>query len=717
MADDEIPSEVEKNIEESLGPTKPRGKKKYEATYKMVGSSKIPVSKATGSLWKSRRDAGIKYVDCLVTAWDEAIRYYNNDQMDHREAGGRNTTGNRSGNQFLNDNLTETENIVFANTTTMVPALYSRNPQVEVTTEIEDKKKLAVACERLVNVLLRKKTAPGVNLKPKAKRAVVTALLTNRAYVKVGWTKREDSSEEAYTTLAELSKELQKAKTSRDIEVAEGKISAFEQAVDILQPAGPSIEFRLPTAVVLDHNCKEIDGSDASWMMDYDFLPTSYITAVYGKEVKDSDEFKSIFQPTHTMKLNVTNDENEEAGDFSLFAEDQTYKQAGFADQESYEKAKLTKVWYVWDKITRRVYMFNDADWKWPIWVWDDPLGLDRFFPYHVLTFFESPVGTLTKGEVTYYLDQQDAINEINDEERRWRAWIRRNVFYNKNVINKEDVEAVLKGNDGTARGLDLPLEFDGRGSVWTIPPPSAAFKELFNKEDKYRAIDRISTVQEVLRGEQFKTNTTNDAVQANVSAANMRLDEKSDAIEDWIGDIGWSILQMCLQFMDKETVVELIGPAAGDAWEQMTAEDLRRTFNVTVVGGSTKKPTSQAKKQEALELGQVLGQFVNAAPEVVLRIMLEVMQEAFDEVVIQDDDWDKIKDAIANRAAGQSAPQQGGAPANPAPNGGGRPVAQGQPTQGQPQADPIQQLLSILPEELKIQIVQVLKQRQQPTA
>ena len=197
-----------------------------------------------------------------------------------------------------------------------------------------------------------------------------------------------------------------------------------------------------------------------------------------------------------------------------------------------------------------------------------------------------------------------------------------------------------------------------------------------------------------------------------------MRLDEKSDAIEDWIGDIGWSILQMCLQFMDNETVVALIGPNAGEAWEQMTADELRRTFSVTVVGGSTKKPTSQAKKQEALELGQVLGQFVNAAPEVVLRIMLEVMQEAFDEVVIQDDDWDKIKDAIAQRAAGQSAPQPGAVPANPAPNGGGRPVAQGQPQQGQPQqADPIQQLLSILPEELKMQIVQVLKQRQQPTA
>ena len=44
--------------------------------------------------------------------------------------------------------------------------------------------------------------------------------------------------------------------------------------------------------------------------------------------------------------------------------------------RSQYDKACYTKVWYVWDKVTRRLEMYADNDWKWPIWVWDDPYQL-----------------------------------------------------------------------------------------------------------------------------------------------------------------------------------------------------------------------------------------------------------------------------------------------------------------------------------------------------
>ena len=207
----------------------------------------------------------------------------------------------------------------------------------------------------------------------------------------------------------------------------------------------------------------------------------------------------------------------------------------------------------------------------------------------------------------------------------------------------------------------------------------------------------------EVLRGAQFKTNTTNDAVQANVSASNMRVDEKSDQIEDWIGSIYWGLAQLCLQFMDIETVVSLIGEEAREVWQNMSAEEIRDNFSVQVVGGSTKKPTSQAKKEEALELGQVLGQFVNAAPGPVLKIMLVVMQEAFDEITIREEDWEEILQAV-----GQQQQQQG-------PQQGGQQQQQGQPQQpqqgweGQVPPDLLQQILQQLPTEVKAQVAQAI--------
>jgi hypothetical protein len=65
------------------------------------------------------------------------------------------------------------------------------------------------------------------------------------------------------------------------------------------------------------------------------------------------------------------------------------------------------------------------------------------------------------------------------------------------------------------------------------------------------------------------------------------------------------------------------------------------------VVGGSTIKPTSRAKKQEAIEAGQVIGQFADAAP-VTVEIMLKMFEQAFDEIVIKDEDWERIRESIA---------------------------------------------------------------------
>jgi hypothetical protein len=698
MAEEQIPEDVDANIDASLGDDKPvRRRKRREPTYRVVGDSKIPVSKATGKMWKSRVSQAKSHTEDVREAWSEAIRYFENDQLEHRVRQ-QFASGNTLGNQKLNSNITETENVVFANVTTMVPALYARNPEAEFTSNVESKKRLATITERLVNVLGGRKAAPGINLKPKAKRSVVTCLLTNRAWIKIGWTAKQESSEQALEDLAKLAKQLEKAKDTKKIIEVEGKIQALEESIDILQPSGPFANVKSPFEIHVDPSAKEIDLSDANWLIEEDILPTEFILAKYAKRKGKSNEFRSIYAPTHIMKVSLgeQNDEdNNSADNFSIFEEGKdTAKSFGFNDEIAFEKAKMTKVFKVYDKVTRRVLMFNSKDWTWPIWVWDDPDRLDTFYPFYPLTFFESPNGPLTKGEVSYYLDQQDAINEITDETRRARRWGRRNIFYNSNVLSQEDATIVLNGDDGTARGLNVPIETKLSEVIGSIPPPSIQFDQLFNKEDYYRAIDRISSVGTVLRGEQFKTNTNKAAVQANSQAANMRIDEKGDQIEDWIGAIYWGVAQLCLQNMPVEQVVELVGEEAQEVWENLSPEEIS-SLSLIVLGGSTKKPTSAAKKEEALEFGQVLGQFVNAAPGPVLKVMLQVMEKAFDEVTMREEDWTELISSIEQQAGGeqgQGQQAQGG-------NGQAGPnIASASPEQ-------LQQILAQLPPEVKQQV------------
>jgi hypothetical protein len=380
-----------------------------------------------------------------------------------------------------------------------------------------------------------------------------------------------------------------------------------------------------------------------------------------------------VFEPTHVLNGGGGGGGED---DFTLFSkQENSYSAYGFESNEEFASACMTRVWYVWDKVTRRLEMYADNDWKWPIWVWDDPYQLQGFFPLTPLWFHENPVASYAKGEVSYYLDQQDQINEINDEKRRAVLWARRNIFYNPETgVTQEMADKILKGPDATATPLKLPEGMKGTDAIFSIPPPSTAFHQLFDKQDLYQSVDRIAATNEVERGGQFKTNTTNKAIDYYSTMGNMRMDMRLDAIEDALGDIGWKVAQLCMRFMDPATVQQLIGIDVSEFWKPMdNLADITK-MSITVIGGSTQKLTTQQKKQEAVQVGQVMAQYVKAAPASALKVSLDMLSKAFDDFMISKEDWDSIEQEVAMMAQSQ----QGGAPGQQAPPGAAPPQPQG---------------------------------------
>lgn len=689
LPDSDIPPEVNAAVE-AIAPTGMQAESR--PVYKKFADSKIPVSKSLGKLWKSRRDSGLANRKPFEDAWMEAIRYFNNDQMGHRQS-----KDGRSGNTLIakriNGVWSETENIVFATVTSLVPALYAKNPTAEFTAEIKSKpgmrhnggppleelgdaeggddaqEEMAETVKHLVNTLAGMQFAPGFFMKPKARQALVCALLTNEAWAEVGYTEKEQSSEQALQDLSQAALELETAKDENAIREAEGKLMALEEKVDLLAPEGPFVRFRWGIDVVVDPDSVCPMHSDAQWMMYSHMFSTSYLNAVYGEKQEDGS-VKSIFEPTHVMSMPSGSANIEDTvNNFKLIDKGEIVaKSYGYDDEDSFKRAWRTKVWVVWDKTTRRMLMFSDKKWEWPIWVWDDPYQLPGFFPLVKLSFHTPPVGARAKGETTYYLDQQDAINEINDEMRRIRLWIKENIFYNTNAISRDEFEKIMKGGDGSGRGVSVPEGTKLGDHIWALPPPSANFLQLFDTAPKMQAIDRIAGVSVIMRNEQFKTNTTNKAIESYTSSNQTRMDEKIDAIEDWIGAVYHMVAMLCVKFMSKEMVTQLIGADNAESWVNMEPREFWLRFPIRVVGGSTQKPTSAAKKQEALQMGQVLGQFVNAAPGPVLEVMLKALERAFDEITVTDDDIEYIREvAMMQMTRGQSA----------GPGGGGEDMAQ----------------------------------------
>lgn len=680
--------------------------------YRKMKDSKVLVSKSLGKLWKSRIDQSTSARRDSEIVWSEAISYYNNDQMSHRTSNGGERSGNRRGQRNINDGWSETENVVFSNAVTLLPMLYAKNPQIETTAvDQTNNEEWAKCCEKLVNTLLSMKTAPGLNAKSKARRTVLWTLLTNNAYSKVDFIKKDEGSQTAFEELQRLSNEYANAKDQKEIKALEGKIAALEEKVNILSPSGPTFKVVNPFRLLIDPQSIEPDHSDANWMAEYDYLPTAYINAVYGKPAEGEDnKYVSVYEPTHILNSGQADGGiDEDVNNFSLFNKEQgAHTKYGYEDEATYLKASYTKVWWVWDKTTRRVFLYANNNWTWPLWVWDDPLGLVEFFPYDHLWFHETPEGSQPKGEVTYYLDQQDAINDMNSAIAQARTWARLKVFFDKNKTNQDEVMKLINSDMNGAVGIDVPEGGKMEDVVWSFVPPAIRMTELFNVDSKFAAINRITGISSAQRGAEFKTNTTNDAIDFYQKSVDIRIDEKIDAIEDWIGMIAWKVLQLCVKHWSVEDVAAIIGKEAAAPWKQITdPSELRTKLLIRIVGGSTDKPTSKNKKKAALEISQVLGQFANAIPAAGV-VSMKVLSRAFaDDIVITNEDWDMIFQTM------QAQQQKAGA----GPGGEQAPPEGEDPEAMTPEKEQqLKDMIKSLPPEAQQQMEQMIQSGASPT-
>jgi len=462
-AGDDLPTGVASALQRTIGDDEddPFGQpvQPFRPSYKVMTENRIPVSKHMGDVWKSRKKQAQKDMETVLEAWAEAERYFLHDQTGHRNKAQGEQSGNVGANKYLGTAWSETENIVFANIQSLMPLVYAKNPTVEITSIEDDQGQLVQSLQRLMNTLISMRTEPGVNLKPRARRAVMSGLIKNAGWLKIGYTRKDQSREQALADMKQITEELEQAEDGDEIRRLEGKLIAIERNVEVNQPHGLSCEFVHPEDLLVDPEASEPDLSDAHWAMQRDMLPTNYLNERYGEYDEGSGQYKMLYKPTHI--LNASTEEQHQAGDEDLFTisndNPDRPEHYGFDDQGSFEAAKHTRVWYCWDKPTKRVYMFIDNDWTWPVWVWEDPYGLFEFFPFYNMAFHPPLRGVYGKGEVTYYQDQQDAINDINSMQSRVIQWSRNNGFYNKNLISENEVNKVLEGPDGTFSGIELP--------------------------------------------------------------------------------------------------------------------------------------------------------------------------------------------------------------------------------------------------------------------
>lgn len=676
--------------------------------FRIYEKSRIPVGKSIGKMFQKKYLAAQKAYEHIYSIWEEAFKYYNNDQS--------RTIQTTRGIFRRGDG---TDNIVFSNLNVMLPAIYSKNPDITCTTTDAADEGFCESLQVVLNVLFHKKN--GLNTKPKVKKAAGMALLTNFGVVKLDFTKKADSREQVISEMERIGKLVAKASAPMEAERLYGELEALEQNIEVYEPSGFKLKNVLPHNLTVDPYAEEPDGLDAAWMAEDVMLPTQSLTALYTKPSEDSDPEQEdpdrvlVYKPTHKARFDTGGDRDDGLGIVMDAIDGAGNSPESYTETErtAYIHLYYTACVIVWDKIARRVFLFQKDDWSWPIWVWDDPLNITRFYPYFITAFAMSTGGTVSPGEVAYVLDQQDEINDINRQKSRIRRSVFDFFYYNSDAVEAEVAEEFVKALRGvTPDGKHLIGVKAGDKKVSEIieavVPPAAHMDVLFDKAPVMETVNRIMNISDALRGVQFKTNTNVAAVNTYQDSMRLSVGSKVDAIEDTIADLALAVAELSVQNLSNEDVADLVGAAHAEAWQQMDLATFNASYTVEVVAGSMEKPNSTFKKKEAVEVTQALGQFAQAAPGTTLKLMLKVISKAFTEVVVKDEDWAALDAEItANLQAAQAGPTSG---SNlPAAGGGGGSGAP--PPQAQLPANNMQAQAANLPDRVKRRIMEMRDQ------
>lgn len=331
--------------------------------------------------------------------------------------------------------------------------------------------------------------------------------------------------------------------------------------------------------------------------------------------------------------------------------------------REVRDKNKVRCVYY-YDKILRRIHLFNTEDWKYPLWSWDDDMGLSRFFRHFIIAFGEPIDSIIQPGETSYYVGQVNQVNQINRKAANVRDTIFNTLVYNSKTVDTAEVKKLVRHlrnpRQVQAFGIGNDSEQDINKLLTALAPPAYQFKDVFDSTQLRTQIDRAANISDVESGGQFRTNTTNEAIETYATVRQEATQVLIDVIEEAMSDIGWAIAELLVSKYSKEEIVEMVGQTKAEGFAPMSVPEFNRHYRMQVTAGSIEKPTSQFKKQEAISIAQAIGQFGQAAPGTSMRLMLRMFKEAFTSFLVKKEDWTMLEqETQANLQKGVSTDAQ----------------------------------------------------------
>lgn len=256
------------------------------------------------------------------------------------------------------------ENLLWTNTNGINRETIMKLPSIEITEGRDEYAQIVQALKYGINNYMSQVGNNGLNCKEKLKKVDIGAQLTNRGIWRLDWNDVVDQ-DKILEEIKILEERLSNAKTINEIQEIEGELYAANEKLESSGMSGAQITLVEPENLLIDPNSQLESGLDADWMIEVRTEFEYIIKAKYGEG--DGTVYAGD-------KSNISGDEEDRENanlDYISGEED--------GQSNRNEKFRVVKTYYVWDRLKKRVYLYQDGRWDYPLWVWEDPYHLKRF--------------------------------------------------------------------------------------------------------------------------------------------------------------------------------------------------------------------------------------------------------------------------------------------------------------------------------------------------
>jgi hypothetical protein len=556
----------------------------------------------------------------------EIVRYWVNEITQARK---REKDWRKDGQDILDIYSAKHEtpfNILFSNTETLLPALYSAVPRPVVTRRFKDVdplgKAAAEAAQRILSFLLDTNNEGYETFDEAMRMATLDALLPGRG-----------------VTVVKYDAEIQDALLEREVDEQE---TPAEQAAE--DERDEQLPYTSGELVCLDTRAWDRvyfgyakKWSKVPWMAYEEYLDKEEATKLFGEKIVDELTFS--------------------AGDVP---EDNDYQRSAKDEQNKGER-KTACFYQIWDKDGGKKVRYISPNYKEGyLRVDDDPLGLTGFFNCpRPLQFIEKSNDLRPTPMYALYKNQARELNRLTQRIHNITEAIKARGVYSSDM--GETLGNILKGDDNTLvpaeNSSTLAFEKGIGNAIWMWPVETLVqvLIQLYQAREACKVvIYEITGIADIMRGTSAASETLG-AQQIKQSWGTLRLKRLQREIQRYSRDLLRLMLEIAATKFSEDTWAKMTGlpytttmvaqqlaqiafaaqqsgqpldaqtqaamrqPRWADVLE-MLRDDTQRAYRVDIETNSTIAPEASEDQQHITEMMTAMGQFLNGVAPLVAK-------------------------------------------------------------------------------------------------